>query len=90
MNGNFANNITSLQEVDEQILKGQVIENQKNDKSTNDNAHGEKVTEKMGEIDNFILPAEKSRPQIGDIFPTINEILNDHGIKEKLKGRAAF
>ena len=76
--------------MDEQILNGQVIENQKNDKSTSDNAHGEKVTEKMGEIDNFILPAEKSRPQIGDIFPTINEILNDHGIKEKLKGRAAF
>lgn len=32
------------------------------------------------------LPAEKSRPQIGDIFPNINEILMDHGIKEKLRG----
>ena len=38
------------------------------------------------ESDNLVTQPEKMRPQIGDIFPTINELLNDHGIKEKLKG----
>ncbi|KAL5252163.1 hypothetical protein ACHWQZ_G015080 [Mnemiopsis leidyi] len=74
------------EEIDEQILNGHVCENQKNGRSTKENVRREIVTsEKMGEIDNFIIPTEKSRPQIGDIFPTINEILSDHGLKEKLR-----
>merc|ERR1712176_879446 len=43
------------------------------------------IGDKVNENDNLVAPSEKTRPQIGDLFPTINEILNDHGIKEKLK-----
>jgi len=68
------------EEMDEQVLRTS-DEFKRNDKVIDDKVIGDKVNEN----DNLVAPSEKTRPQIGDLFPTINEILNDHGIKEKLK-----
>ena len=38
--------------------------------------------------DQVNLVTEKKGLQFEDIFPTLNEILNDHGIKDKLKSKS--
>jgi len=68
------------EETDEYIYKTQ------DDAKTNEKVIDEQeIIEKVNECDNMVMQTDKTRPQIGDIFPTINEILHDHSIKEKLK-----
>ena len=78
----FIFTIPYLQEIDEQVLKTQVLNETVDETKRNDKF----ITDKPIESDNLVVQTEKTRPQIGDLFPSINEILNDHGIKEKFRG----
>ena len=78
----FIFRIPYLQEIDEQVLKTQVLNETVDETKRNDKF----ITDKPIESDNLVVQTEKTRPQIGDLFPSINEILNDHGIKEKFRG----
>jgi len=69
------------EEIDEQVLKTQVLNETVDETKRNDKF----ITDKPIESDNLVVQTEKTRPQIGDLFPSINEILNDHGIKEKFR-----